>query len=133
MEACMATHLTAFAAPTGARGSVYGYTPDLESGKAKFLAAKNSEHERDYVARYGQKAYKMGSGNQMASMPEPLTPGHTSTLKIKALPEQDMPSPGKSSHLQCCNYCFVVTLTVSTVEVSMTLYSRLCQVITSLS
>ena len=100
MEACMTTHLTAVAAPTGAHGSVYGYTPDLESGKAKFLAAKNSEHERDYVARYGQKAYKMGSGNQMASMPEPLTPGHTLTLRIKALPEQDMPSPGKSLHLQ---------------------------------
>lgn len=86
---------------SGANKNVYGYTSDLESGKAKFLAAKDSEHERDYVARYGQKAYRMGSGNQMASMPQPLTPGHTSTLKIKALPEQDMPAPGMPQHLLC--------------------------------
>ena len=90
---------------SGAGKNNYGYTSDLESGKAKFLAAKDSEHERDYVARYGQKAYKMGSGNQMASMPQPLTPGHTSTLKIKALPEQDMPAPS----MPHCFPCFLST------------------------
>ena len=54
-----------------------------------------SEQEREYVARYGQKAYQMGSGNQIANMPQPLTPGHTSTLRIKALPEQELTAPGK--------------------------------------
>ncbi len=71
-----------------------GYTSDIESGKEKFLAAQHSPTERDYVARYGQKAYRTVSGGEAGSMPQPLTPGHTATVKIKALTEQEAAAPG---------------------------------------
>ncbi len=71
-----------------------GYTSDIESGKDKFLAAQHSPTERDYVARYGQKAYRTVSGGEAGSMPQPLTPGHTATVKIKALTEQEAAAPG---------------------------------------
>ena len=71
-----------------------GHTSDIESGKEKFLAAQHSPTERDYVARYGQKAYRTVSGGEAGSMPQPLTPGHTATVKIKALTEQEAAAPG---------------------------------------
>ena len=72
------------------------YCTDLESGKQKFLpnSSQHSPTERDYVARYGQKAYRTGSGNEMGSMPQPLTPGHTDTVRIKALTDHEAPAPG---------------------------------------
>ncbi|KAA6427596.1 MAG: hypothetical protein FRX49_02259 [Trebouxia sp. A1-2] len=72
-----------------------GYTSDIESGKEKFLAAQHSPTERDYVARYGQKAYRTVSGGEAGSMPQPLTPGHTATVRIKALTEQEAAAPGR--------------------------------------
>ena len=72
-----------------------GYTADIESGKEKFLAAQHSPTERDYVAKYGQKAYRTASGVQVGVMPQPLTPGHTATVKIKALTEQEAAAPGR--------------------------------------
>ncbi len=76
-----------------------GYTSDIESGKEKFLAAQHSPTERDYVARYGQKAYRTVSGTEAGSMPQPLTPGHTATVKIKALTEQEAAAPGAALSL----------------------------------
>lgn len=79
---------------TGQTPKASGYTSDIESGKEKFLAAQHSPTERDYVARYGQKAYRTVSGGEAGSMPQPLTPGHTATVKIKALTEQEAAAPG---------------------------------------
>ena len=78
----------------GQRSKSSGYYADIEAGKLKFLAAQHSPTERDYVARYGQKAYRTHSGTQAGSMPQPLTPGHTSVVKIKALTEQEAAAPG---------------------------------------
>lgn len=79
---------------TGQTPKASGYTSDIESGKEKFLAAQHSPTERDYVARYGQKAYRTVSGGEAGSMPQPLTPGHTATVRIKALTEQEAAAPG---------------------------------------
>ena len=81
---------------TGQQLQSGGYATDIESGKEKFLAAQHSPTERDYVARYGQKAYRTGSGVQVGSMPQPLTPGHIATVKIKALTEQEAAGPGNA-------------------------------------
>lgn len=82
------------AAVAGQAQHTGGYTADIESGKEKFLAAQHSPAERDYVARYGQKAYMTASVAQEGIMPQPLTPGHTATVKIKALSEQEAAGPG---------------------------------------
>ncbi|DBA96678.1 TPA: hypothetical protein ACH3X1_015529 [Trebouxia sp. C0004] len=79
----------------GQTPKAFGYTSDIESGKEKFLAAQHSPTERDYVARYGQKAYQTVTGSEAGSMPQPLTPGHTATVKIKALTEQEAAAPGR--------------------------------------
>ena len=47
------------------------------------------------MAKYGQKAYRTASGVQGGVMPQPLTPGHTATVKIKALTEQEAAAPGR--------------------------------------
>lgn len=86
---------TGFAHVTGQQQHTSGYTADIESGKEKFLAAHHSPAERDYVAKYGQKAYRTASGVQGGVMPQPLTPGHTTTVKIKALTEQEAAAPGR--------------------------------------
>ena len=87
---------------TGQRSQSVGYYADIESGKEKFLAAQHSPTERDYVARYGQKAYRTVSGTQAGSMPQPLTPGHTAVVKIKALTEQEAAAPGTILHSVFC-------------------------------
>ena len=84
----------------------FGYTADIESGKDKFLAAHHSPAERDYVAKYGQKAYRTASVAQEGVMPQPLTPGHTATVKIKALSEQEAAGPGTYSPLGVFLLCF---------------------------
>ena len=91
---------------TGQQQHTSGYTVDIESGKEKFLAAQHSPAERDYVAKYGQKAYRTASGVQVGVMPQPLTPGHT--VKIKALIEQEAAAPGRVVAFQglgvrCCS------------------------------
>ena len=84
-----------FVHAAGQQQHTSGYTADIESGKEKFLAAQHSPAERDYVAKYGQKAYRTASGVQVGVMPQPLTPGHTATVKIKALTEQEAAAPGR--------------------------------------
>lgn len=88
---------------TGQQKHTSGYTADIESGKEKFLAAQHSPAERDYVAKYGQKAYRTASGVQVGVMPQPLTPGHTATVRIKALTEQEAAAPGRVATLRVQN------------------------------
>lgn len=90
---------TASAAAAGKLQHTFGYTADIESGKDKFLAAHHSPTERDYVAKYGQKAYRTASAAHEGVMPQPLTPGHTASVKIKALSEQEAAGPGTAHHL----------------------------------
>lgn len=97
------TRTHGFVYVAGQQQQTSGYTVDIESGKEKFLAAHHSPAERDYVAKYGQKAYRTASGVQVGVMPQPLTPGHTATVKIKALTEQEAAAPGRVVGVRCCS------------------------------
>lgn len=105
---------TASAAAAGKLQHTSGYTADIESGKDKFLAAHHSPTERDYVAKYGQKAYRTASAAHEGVMPQPLTPGHTATVKIKALSEQEAAGPGTPHHSALLKHCFLSTFSEAT-------------------
>lgn len=77
---------------------------DVEAGKQKkFLAAADSPAEREYVARYGQKqgafAYETAVADKLASVPQPLTPGHVTALTIKAITDAEAAADSSKGNL----------------------------------